>query len=307
LPIPRVEGYDLESQNALGRPYTLQTLLPGKDLHWLWSRLNQQQKISAVQQITIIIEKIAALTTAAAGRISVSNLSSQSSGVELDQFLVPSRNEAKRHELLGLSPPNQLPDQRPARHQTPCEYLVDHCERWQGYEKDVLHKSRNQKLWDALIAVAYALERREWLGQEFHLAHGDLFARNLLAEITSPATVKITGIVDWDMACFAPKFVALRAPFWAWRSGYAGETDEDVPTCEPLAEGDKVLKEAFRRQASDDFVRFGLSQEGAVGRKLFRVLRTGLLSTDDRHLALDLVEQWDTLYPEDKVGDVESM
>ncbi|CAG5169905.1 uncharacterized protein ALTATR162_LOCUS7099 [Alternaria atra] len=299
LPVSKIVKLDLHSRNALGRPYTLQTLLPGKNMHWLWTGLNQPQKMSAVQQITVILEKIAAMTSAAAGWISVSNLTSPSSSIALDQFPAPSPGEARRQTSF------RQPSQRPAPHQTPCQYLVDHCERWQRYEEDTLQVCHNLKLWDALIAVVHALERRGWLGQEFHLAHGDLFPRNILAEVTSPTTVKITGIVDWDMACFAPKFVALRAPFWAWKGGFVDETDEDVATYESPAEDRKALREGFRREASNEFVRFGLSREGAIARKLFRVLSTGIPSINNRCLALELVEQWDALYPEDKLGDYE--
>ncbi|KAG9188168.1 hypothetical protein G6011_02091 [Alternaria panax] len=296
LPIPAIVKYDLHSQNALGRPYTLQTLLPGRNMHELWTELNQQQKVSAVQQITVIIEKTAALTTAAAGWISVSNLTSPSTEIALDQFPVPSfRNEKRRKDFRQPSP-------LPAPHQTPYEYLVDRCERWQRYEKDVLHVRHNDNLWNALIAVVNALDRRGWLGREFHLVHGDLFPRNILVEIASARTVRITGIVDWDMACFVPKFVALCAPSWAWKGGFVDETDDDIATYEPPAKNPKGLKEAFQQKASDEFIRFGLSREGVIARKLFGVLSTGILSYDQRYLALELVEQWNALYPEDRLG-----
>ncbi|KAI4957727.1 hypothetical protein J4E86_004866 [Alternaria arbusti] len=299
LPIPKIEKYDLGPKNALGRPYTLQTLLPGENLHALWLELNPQQKASAIQQITQTVEKIAAVTTPAAGFISLSNLTSGSSAIALDQFPVPTNQEAK------IRPHFASPSQSPASPQTPFGYLIDHCQRWQKYEEEIGRASRNKNMWRITIAVAKALDRRGWLGQRFHLTHGDLFPRNILAKITGPETVEITGIVDWDMACFAPKFVALRPPFWAWVGHSVDERDEDLATSEPPEGGFKTLKQAFRSAASEEFIIFGLSRESAIARKLFRVVNSGLLG-DRRYLALQLAEEWNALYLEDKIGDLEA-
>ncbi|KAI4648312.1 hypothetical protein J4E93_004724 [Alternaria ventricosa] len=298
LPIPKIEKYDLGSKNALGRPYTLQNLLPGKNLHALWVELNPQQKASAVQRVTEIVEKIAAVTTTAAGFVSLSNLNSGRSNIAIEQFPVPTNKEAE------LRPHFAQPSQTPAPSQTPCEYLIDHCQRWQTYEEEIGQADRNKEVWRVMIAIAKALDRRGWLGQRFHLAHGDLFPRNILAEITGPATVEITGIIDWDMAYFAPKFMALRPPFWAWVGHSMGERDEDVVTYEPTIEKYQALKRAFRSAASAEFINFGLSRESAIARKLFKVVTGGLLDTGRRCLAVRLAEQWDVLYPEDKIGDL---
>jgi len=245
------------------------------------------------------VEKIAAVTTPAAGFISLSNLTSGSSAIALDQFSVPTDREAK------LRPHFAQPSQTPAPSQTPFGYLIDHCQRWQKYEEEIGRASRNKNLWRITIAVAKALDRRGWLGQRFHLTHGDLFPRNILAKITGLETVEITGIVDWDMACFAPKFVALRPPFWAWVGHSMDERDEDLATYEPPEGRFKTLKQAFRSAASEEFIIFGLSRESAIARKLFRVVNSGLLG-DRRHLALQLAEEWNALYPEDKIGDLEA-
>ncbi|KAH6852856.1 hypothetical protein BKA58DRAFT_60819 [Alternaria rosae] len=156
-------------------------------------------------------------------------------------------------------------------------------------------------MWRMMIAVAKALDRRGLLEQRFDLAHGDLFPRNIIAEITDPATVKITGIVDWDMAYLAPKFMALRPPFWAWVGDSMGERDEDVVTYEPPIEKYEALKRTFRSAALAKFIKFGLSRESAIARKPFKVVTGGLLGTDRRCLALQLAEQRDTLYPEDEL------
>ena len=83
------------------------------------------------------------------------------------------------------------------------------------------------------------------------------------------------------------------------------ERDEDLATYEPPEGRFKTLKQAFRSAASEEFIIFGLSRESAIARKLFRVVNSGLLG-DRRHLALQLAEEWNALYPEDKIGDLEA-
>ncbi|KAK1914807.1 hypothetical protein P3342_010796 [Pyrenophora teres f. teres] len=295
IPVPQVIKYDLGTDNAVGRQFTLQTRLAGKSLHTLWEKLNMPQKLSAMQQVTKRTEKIARCTSPVAGYISESNRDCYSPIIQVDQFNVPTKSEAKRRPQFAQ------PQTQPAPKQTPHEFLIDQCNRWIAYEATFAHHHHSRFLWAKLAKLIDALQERGWLGDRFHLAHGDLFPRNILAEITGPSTVKITGIVDWDMACFAPKFVALRAPFWGW---IHGEEDEDGAFADSYREEGQLLKKAFRAAASKEYTDFGLSVESAVARKLFRVLQYGLIRQAQRNLALHLLQQWHMLHPSDHVQTV---
>ncbi|KAI0607237.1 aminoglycoside phosphotransferase [Pyrenophora tritici-repentis] len=292
IPVPQVIKYDPRTDNAVGRPFALQTRLAGESLQTLWERLNMPQKLSAMEQVTKMTEKIARCTSPVAGYISESNRDLRSSAIHVDQFNVPTKAEAERRPQFAQ------PVTRPAPKQTPHEFLIDQCNRWIAYEATFAHDHHSRVLWGKLKKLINALEERKWLGDRFHLAHGDLFPRNILAEITGPSTVKITGIVDWDMASFAPKFVALRAPFWGWMYD---EQNEDGAYGDSYREPGQLMKKAFRAAASKEYTEFGLSVESAVGRKLFTVLRYGLIRYGQRELALQLLQQWHMLHPSDHV------
>jgi hypothetical protein len=56
--------------------------------------------------------------------------------------------------------------------------------------------------------------RVENASNECCLWHSDLFPRNIMVDVES--SPMITGVIDWDDAVYAPKFVAAVAPTWLW-------------------------------------------------------------------------------------------
>jgi aminoglycoside phosphotransferase (APT) family kinase protein len=305
LPVPKVVSYELSSDNIMTRPYMLQERIRGDSLVNVWKKLNLAQKISVVKQLTVMIEQIAAITTPGAGVISNANIEFPSSSIQVEQFPVPSKAEIKRRtasiERNTFTPPE--PEAAPS--QTVLDYWLSHIKRWIDYDVSIGKYDETCDLWAALKIVVNGLNRSNWLGSRFHLTHGDLFARNIMAVITSPSTVEITAIIDWDMACFAPQVVALRAPFWAWMSAGESEWDEDVVIFLCDTNEQEALKDAFDEEASADFWRCALSHEAIIARKLFSVTTSGLLTKTNADLARDLCIQWDELHPEDGLGQFE--
>ena len=167
------------------------------------------------------------------------------------------------------------------------------------YEKTLHYNTpRTKPLWIALKAILNSLHKKGWLGDTFHLSHGDFFPRNVLVRLTSPSTVAITGVVDWDMASFAPRAVALRAPFWAWKGSAADEQDEDVARTLVMGEERVALKNAFLETASEGYQAFGLGVEAIIVRKIWLLAVEGLGSEVAKSIATELVDQWGEMYPE---------
>ncbi|CAO2656573.1 Nn.00g053760.m01.CDS01 [Neocucurbitaria sp. VM-36] len=293
IPVPKVLECDLSANNALAKPFVVQTRLRGQSLQSLAETLNIRQMASAVEQVTKIIEKVAAFTTPAAGFISTENLNFPSTfHIQLMQYPIPTE------EVAAMFPGSKNANEQTALPQTPFELLVDHCYRWRKYEESVYHYG-NKSIWAQILTIVRTLNRRGWLGDRLHLVHDDLYPRNILAVIDSPDTVEITGIVDWDMSFFGPKFVALRPPYWAWMEDYAYERDEDNASIDPEEEHNMLLKIAFMEAASEDFFQFALSQEAILARKLFYILVGGLMSDERRAAAYELFREWSALYPAD--------
>jgi aminoglycoside phosphotransferase (APT) family kinase protein len=177
---------------------------------------------------------------------------------------------------------------------------MDQCDRWQEYEREYTD-CYHPDVWGAIRAMVGRLDHRGWLGDHFHLVHGDLYPRNIIVKVKSETEVVVTGIVDWDMAYFAPKFMALSPPNWAWSYGCDDGSDDGGVEREVVAYKTD-FKEAFRAAASDEYHMTALSAEGIIARKLFGVLRTGICQTYHREIAIELVQEWDRLYPMDLLG-----
>ncbi|EUC41908.1 hypothetical protein COCMIDRAFT_104906 [Bipolaris oryzae ATCC 44560] len=302
VPIPTIKEFDVTEINALRRPYMLQNFIPGESLLKLWNEMNLDQKASAVRQLTRIVETIASITSPAAGQISFDNITSPSSEIKLDQILIPTADQARYRPNLNLI------EKREAPHQTPCQFLIDCCNRWMRYETSI-GKPDNFKdtLWYSIIEIIHVLDDMGWLGDRFHLMHGDLFARNVMVEVNSRTSVKITGIVDWDMACFVPKIIALRSPFWAWKGPGCDESDENRVAKPPTDQSGKALKTAFLSTASQEYVDMALEDEGVIARKLYNVVTDGLLTPRQRAMAAGLIQHWNVICPKEYPSSVRKL
>ncbi|USP76851.1 hypothetical protein yc1106_04125 [Curvularia clavata] len=288
LPVPRILKHDLKGYNALDRPFTLQNFIGGTQLERSWAELNLKQKVSAIQAITQIVEKIASVTAPAAGQIAYSNVTSPGKDIKVNEFLIPTKYQAQRSDLPGPCE---------AMEQTPHEFLMSCCKRWIEYEnKNMPGFSMSTPLWSKIKEIITILEEKGWLGGSFHLVHGDFFGRNILVEIASDTAVKVTGVVDWDMARFAPKFVAFRGPFWAWNPELE-EEKEDAANTGAISREEKAIKEAFLETASPEYATMALAEEAIIARKIFKIATFGLLAVELRGLAFELIKQWEELHP----------
>jgi aminoglycoside phosphotransferase (APT) family kinase protein len=293
FPTPQVVDYSVNSANVLGKPFVLQTRLRGQCLYDLWRHLNAKQRASAVKQITKITEQIASVTAHRAGTISTENLGFPNmSRIEVDPFPVPGPYRSADLDL-------QTPRTGSTSTQTPFQWMIEQHERWTRYEYSI--GQNNQDVWMQLIDIAKLLQRRGWLGNTFHLVHNDLFPRNIMASIKDTSTVEITGIVDWDFACFAPKCAALTVPSWTWELDRGevllDESGHQLPTEED--EKNTACREAFHDSASVEFKRFASSHDSFIAQRVYAVFGQGLKAPSMRSVATKTILQWSELHPEE--------
>lgn len=204
VPIPTTAFYDLSSDNVLGVPYTLQTRLPGENLQFAFNQLNAAQRKDLTRKICkVILGMYESLygDCAAVGAYDVA-----SSTFEMRSLAIPPDpdNDGKVHSL----PVDETGDT--------LTFIKTTFQRWKDHEGTFLRKPRAE--WDRCIEMAQEMAVRGLLraNERFHLTHVDLYPRNILVNITDDSSIEITGILDWDDALFAPKYVACRAPFWLW-------------------------------------------------------------------------------------------
>ena len=61
----------------------------------------------------------------------------------------------------------------------------------------------------------------------YYLTHMDFEPRNVMVDIVDDSTARLSAILDWDEAVFAPAFVNCKPPSWLW--DFEGEVDEIIP------------------------------------------------------------------------------
>ncbi|KAF2109364.1 hypothetical protein BDV96DRAFT_502540 [Lophiotrema nucula] len=290
FPVPRTLLHDTTDQNALHMPYVLQPRLSGHQLEHIWDSLNFDQKKGAVRQVTQIIVELSNITSASAGLISPHNSASDfQNTVQTETTPVPEFGVStlKAGELYTF----------PAKPQTTYRFIVSQCERWRAYESRDGEVAWN-KIWDGLIAMASKLHELGFLPDDevFHFAHQDLVSRNVLVEIRDTTSVHITGVLDWDLASFAPKFMSCRAPFFFWAEQGTDEDDEDQVHAKGDNEEETEFKKMFEEMVSPDFLRYAYGEEYILARRMWPYLRRGIQSQYELERAKELVEDFHNLH-----------
>lgn len=291
-PVPKVLKYSLNTKNSLGLPYMVLERLPGQQLELLWKELNEAQKISALKQYINLVTEIASIE-APPGSISALNM--DNTGVLAIQKL-PVPPWAIYDSAVAVSRASSID------YQSAADHLLEQCERWHQYHIGDDFYMRG--IWYGFSAIIRSLDRQGFLAGPCVLAHGDLREYNLLSEVCGEDEVAITGVLDWDSAIVTPEIMAYAAPFWMWMpvDTPSGEKDkEESVSFEPQTDEDRRIKEAFMHLASDKYKRFAFAPEAVLARRMFHHLCNGLDASWDFDLATEIIQEWETLHPEDGV------
>lgn len=280
--IPRVVAFDMATDNLLDAAYTVESRLPGRTLEDLvGNETNEAQNVHIFKQVLRLVENLAAITAPHAGWVAEDfgegiDDAYCSSGIPMKMFDFP-------FDVRSLT---NLSDR------TPLTYMLHLVDLWVAYEHAHHPSEDNFASWTKIKAMFHSLQRHNLLGETFHLCHGDLASRNILGVIANSSSVNITGIVDWDFACFAPAFCAYLAPMDMW----SGAECVAVEAC--TAE----LIDIFKDVASADYMRYAFSAEAKIARKIWYVLRYGMLGEERRWHATNAIWMWERLHPEDNLG-----
>ena len=286
VPISRVLMFDEKKTNPLGDAYTVATRLPGTTLEIIAEDkgFTMEQSCSMVEQVTYVVEKLTSITAPYPGLIA----STHGEGIdkELCPSGIPTRMLDFPFDTLSLT---TLADP------SPLTFMLALADHWVTYEAAHLpSEDGNFTFWMKIKAIIHALSQHGILGSTFHLVHGDLAARNILGIVNADSTIKITGVVDWDFAHFAPLFCAYRAPLYRWGGG----EDDAKEYCDPEE------LEAFKDAASPEYQKYAFSEEADIARKIWTVLREGMSGEYHKVLASLLIREWEILILEGRVGSI---
>lgn len=136
------------------------------------------------------------------------------------------------------------------------------------------------------------------------LCHLDLHPRNIMVEIDSKDSIRVTGILDWDEAVVAPKFVNCQPPGWLW--GYDKDTHTENSLLPwpyeleganntPSTREQQELKQIFDEHAGAEYPRLAYHESSRLIRGLYRIATQGLTANWYNTAAERIVKEWSIL------------
>lgn len=302
IPTARVVTSDCSNENVLGTPYVIQDRIPGTDLEVLWNDLNHVQRCTIAREVGRVIRSLLALESPVTGHIEASAETTKDSEPHtIAQFDLKSADGSVIEEPQQGS--STVVGQTRER-QTTLQFFQYQIGRWRAVDvaEDAPAVDEMVDLWDGMLEVVEQMNDLGLFKSNSHcLCHVDLHPRNIMAKIESDASVRVTGILDWDDAVVAPKLINCEPPGWLW-----GFDPDDVPyeglpiwpyeipgaNDEPSTPEDRELKRIFEEYAGPEYFTLAYDEHCRLGRGLFRIAVAGLTSSENFHAAKRIISDW---------------
>ena len=305
IPTATVLAKDFSDDNPLGSPYLIQNRISGSDLEVLWPDLSHLQRCAIAREVGHVIKSLLSLESPVGGHIEAN---STSTGRAASLIVVPFDLKDGAGDLIEESEPQKpLLEGDRRQSQSTVDFFRSQIARWRTVDL-----ARNGdlvdhwvELWDSMLKIAEEMSDLGLLTSKGHcLCHVDLHPRNIMAKINPDDSVQVTGILDWDDAVFAPKFVNCEPPGWLW-----GFDQDDVPRYDlpvwpyempgasdvPGTLEKQELKKIFEEYAGPAYLGMAYEEHSRISRALFRVAVLGLTSSDYTEVAEKIICDWEKL------------
>ncbi|KAL8794638.1 MAG: hypothetical protein Q9195_002834 [Heterodermia aff. obscurata] len=292
IPVATVAAWDHSCNNPLESPYMLQNRIEGQDLAQLWPTLIHPQRRTIAIEVGAVIRKLFALETNTPGLLGL--LARDGTPHPLDAFELKDCSG----EIFDEPEEYILPS-----HQSTSEFLIAQFQRWRAVDLDrsAGEITNDIKIWDRLLATVREMHSMDLFPAEIGncLCHTDLHPRNIMVAVLPDHSIKVTAILDWDEAVFAPKFVGCLPPGWLWRDDvvedgmgwwpYEVSGADELPTSAEKAE----LKQLFEEHAGPEYRCWAYEDRFRWGRVLFRLATIGLVSSQNWRVAERVLRDWE--------------
>ena len=295
LPVADVIRFDPTNNNPLKSGYVVQTRLPGISLHSIWDELTHEQRCKVAREIGKIILALQAVTSPTPGIIESSSVDNGSQKFSVRPFDIKSPYD----ENWKAKIPNCARDEEnQTAPQTPEEWFGTQFGRWLAHE--LLENPAPILYWDyqyQFVQVTKQMDSLDILGDGYNcLCHFDFAARNIMVQILEDGSLTISGILDWDSAAFAPKFVSCAPPSWLWTEQKHYDAEEGETSSMPFTPEQEQIKEAFDDVVGFDYTWLAYKPEYRLARELFYFARHGLQDGEAQKKAVKLLKEWEALY-----------
>lgn len=185
-----------------------------------------------------------------------------------------------------------------SEYRTPLYFFLSQFGRWKclQLEKEPAMIG-STTIFDRLAAAAKEMDEWGYLSTESYcLTHYDLDPRNIMCDIQYDGTLKMTGILDWDLAMFAPQWVSCKPPMWIWNWLDGGSEDESKANDTPPTPEQQELKELYESYIEPQAKIHMYNSQYRLARQLFRFAMFGLIGSKSWQDAEDFLEEWAAMY-----------
>lgn len=291
-PTPNVLAYDSSNDNVLGQPYMLQERFDGQPLSDLWDSLNHDQKKHISRDVAKMVLQLSTITNRCPGVISTRNSNHDlNTDLKVEPIPIPrsSPDSPTIHDVLFP----QIVEQQTTR-----DFLTSLCDRQQASAAQ-RNKPSFPKIWAGFKQMIQKLHELGRIPDTdcFSLYHGDLYPRNILCKVVDERGVTITGIIDWDLACFAPKFMSTRAPFFLWTEADSDEENDRDALVMPEAAEEAEYKQIFEEAVGKGFLEHAYDRDLVLARLMFHTLVRGVNSGGEVFVAEEILKDFWAAHP----------
>ena len=305
IPTGTVVAKDFSDKNPLGSPYLIQNRISGSDLEIPWADLNHSQRCEIAREVGHVVKTLLSLESPVAGHIEAD---ATGGGTAASLIVVPFDLKHGAEDVIEESEAQKLLFKGyQHQSQSTIDFFRFQFARWRAAEVDSNGglSDRTVELWDGMLKIAEEMNDLALFTSRLHcLCHVDLYPRNIMAKINPDDSIQVTGILDWDDAVFAPKFVNCEPPGWLW-----GFEPDEVPHPElpvwpyekpgandlPETLEKKELKQIFEEHAGPEYLSMAYEEHFRISRSLFRIAVLGLVSSDYYEVAEKLICDWESL------------
>ena len=309
IPVPTIVAADFTGKNTLEKPYVLQNRIPGQDLESLWDGLSHSQRCVVATELGKVVNALLLTESSVTGTIEA-----DPRGMDAPKgsaIIVPWKLESRGKILEELEPERSSSSQTPEPRKRTLEFFKSYLGRWRkgALDSNLGEVDDEVLLFDSLLLMAQEMNDMGLFKPDTNcLCHLDLHElRNIMVQVDSDYSLRVTGILDWDEAIVAPKFVNCQPPGWLW--GYDKDTHEDenglLPwpyelegaNNEPATPEKQELKQLFEEYAGPDYPRLAYDTPSRFMRTMFRIAIDGLNTNWHCHAAERVVKEWNDLRP----------
>lgn len=294
IPVPEIIAQNFSNENALGMPYVVQRRVPGSDLDSMWGKLSHQQRCAIACEMGRIIRSLLSLESPVPGLIEAASADTLYAD---SPKIMPFELRDRGGDLIDDSTTSgdmTMP-------QTTGEFFKTVFGKWHAHTLD--NDDRETELFKELLETVRDMDDMGVFPKDMQcLCHVDLHSRNVMAEVQQDDIIRITAVLDWDEAVFAPKFVNCQPPWWLWEEKGDDRVDEkgwptwpyELPAAEgfPATPENQELKRLFEEYAGPEYRHLAADTHCRLGRGLFILAREGLVGNQHWNAAERIIQEW---------------